>query len=1368
MAILTVINNPFDINDKTTTEIKACTVYNAIERHIKNFSSKDYDFIFSVNGVVIDNLAYKLKEDDSLAIVPIGGAITGGGNKDIARAVAMIALMVAAPYLAPYLATTIGVSTAVASGMIMVGGGLLINAMIPMEVESYASGSSLSETSSTYAFSGGSNAVTEGTALPIVLGKAKITPPILSNYLSLDGDNQHLNTLLAINDGMFDSISDVQVNSLDVESFTDINYEVRYGENEQTPTSNFTDEITTVSDGRALNDTSTIVEYQTSSNAINELKIGMLLPKGLFKVENNGNYSDVTVSFELKYKKSTDTEWKYHGTTETDVYKYVYTITDCDDTGCSPAVVTEVDSYLGTYSTYGRYVKKYKVETLVEDYNTITDTYKSAKRLVYTIKDLELDTYDVMITRVTEYDENTRVANDLTFEYINEITYDDISYPNTGLLAINAQATDQLSGSFPTITAVVENKYLRYWNDTGIVQHNDRLLNNPAWAVYYILKKANFSDDNIDLVEFQSWADYCEEKNYICNLVIDSQMELPSILNLISPLGRAKVVQKGTKWSVIVDRVVSLPTQSFLFTSGNIIDGSFSLDYIPYTDRANTIEVTYYDEDNDYQATTTQAQADNYDNTLDEVKTSITYYGCTTKDMASRYAQYLINNNRYISETVNFTASIDSLACTVGDVVKCGVKYLSNNIADGRIESVTDINTITLDNEVTFEANKTYQIDIRTEDDNIHSVEVLNTEDTTKEITLVNNTIVFNKYDVYTIGETDNQSNLYRVVSITRDDEFTRKISAIEYIPEVYDDDLVVPEQSVIILDKTTNLTAYETLVERLDGGIDEILTISWNDGILTNSIYLDNELVGTSNTNSYQLINKLIRGKTYTIKVNNTSINYTYNGLLIEVDAVSNLNIELDSDNTILSWERVPFASGYKIYHNDVLLDEKIVATSYNYKLLSSGTHTFKIEALNIGGESGASLEATATVSVPLNPTINLTYDGAEVVVEWQESNSTYPIRHYVINHDSLETISKTTTYKTKVNWLTNNITVKAVDVVGNESSLRTVTSNIEIPSVTGITSKVIDNNILLYWNYTEKTLPIEKIEMKQGTDFNTATLIGNRVGTFTTLFETLEGYYTYWFTPIDTAGNRGVTKSTTAFMNEPPDYILNVQWYSDFSGTKVNALIEDDYLLMGINTTETFAQHFTNNSNTTPQGQIDKGYPYYLQPNKISSYYEEIFDYGTIIGATGITVTLDYDIIDNSSFQIDISVSDDNTTWTDYTNVSKIIESDFRYAKVRITTSSDDAGFFKLNQLEVRLDSKIKNDGGSGTSSLGSGTVVNFNKTFTDITSLIVTAKGTTAKTAIYDFEDVPNPTSFTVYVFDSNGNQLTSDFSWSAKGY
>jgi predicted phage tail protein len=1316
MATLTVIFNPFNPNEKTVKTIENCFIYECLVPY-----SEDIEFVVSLNGNITENYEYKLKENDFLSIVPIpaGG---GGGNKNVIRIVAMVALAVAAPMLAPaIMGATAGAAGAmfgagVYGGMsgalilgglqaaIIVGGGMLVNSLLPTPSASVGTSTALNDTSPTYAYNGGSNNREVGTTLPIMLGTARVTPPIIASYLSLKDDKQYYNALFAVNDGQVNSISDIEINGQAIGNFNGSTYSITYGTANQSAIGNFRDTATTFSLSRALNTLNAETTYSTNGNSIQELEIVILLSSGLFTIQNNGTYVSKSLTFEISYKKSGTSTW--------------------------------------TTQSF-----------------TVSDIYKTTKRLSYSFKNLEAATYDIKVKRISAFDTNTQVANALVLDYINEIVYDDFIYPGVALLSVNALATDQLN-SLPTVTCLV--------NNTGTVKPK----NNPAWACYDLLKREGIPDSDINLTKFQEWADFCTAKNLTVGLYLDSQQELQSALNMVSVLGRGIVLQFGSIFTPIVEKVVDIPTQGFLFTGGNIIDSSFSISYVPYNERSNTIEVTYYDETDSYKSKTVQVQSHDFDSKTMEIKSSINLYGCTKRAMAASYAKFLLNKNRYISETVSFTAFVDAIACNVGDVIKVGVKYMTNTLADGRILGVENNNTLILDQEVELLDNEDYQIQIRCLDDEIITINIpsISVNTVTNTINIGTFPREINKFDVYALGRLDTEAtNLYRVTSITRASDLKRKITAIEYNPDVYNDSAIIDVEPIVMIDNTTNVQAEEILIQKNDGTVDEILVISFNGNKLTNAIYLNGKKIGTTTTNNFEIKNLLTRGKTYEIKVNDKAITHTFQGLLAKVGTPTDLNINLLPTNTAISWSATPFAVGYKIYHNDVVIEDNIKSTTFNYKLLENGTHTFKVEALNVALTSSNAIEQTVVVDVPLSPNVSVAYKGENVLIKWEESNSTYPISHYIVSHADLTTIAKTTTYTTKVNWSSKSITIQAVDIAGNVSTVRTATSTIALPSITEVTSKVIDNNILLYWKQTAKTLPISYVEIKKGQTLVSAELIGTNNSTFANLFESKSDYYTYWITPVDSAGNKGDSLSTTALVNEPPDYVLNAQWFSDFSGTKNNAAVDSGKLYLGIKN-ESFQSHFTVNGWSTAQDQINAGYLLYAQPFATTSYYEEVFDYGTVLASTTATVTLDYERVGNGGFQIDISTSTDGTTWTLYSNMSKVTTSNFRYVKVKVSFIGTVNDAFIVNTMEVKLDSKIKSDSGKTTANAGdtNGTIVNFNKPFVDVQHIGVTPLGTTRKSYVCDFTDIPNPTFFKVYIYDMNGNRITSDFTWSAEGY
>jgi hypothetical protein len=339
-----------------------------------------------------------------------------------------------------------------------------------------------------------------------------------------------------------------------------------------------------------------------------------------------------------------------------------------------------------------------------------------------------------------------------------------------------------------------------------------------------------------------------------------------------------------------------------------------------------------------------------------------------------------------------------------------------------------------------------------------------------------------------------------------------------------------------------------------------------------------------------------------------------------------------------------------------------------------------------------------------------------------------------------------------------------------GDEAAVDVV---ISAPSQPSLSQQVVDNNVLLRWGDCTTSLPITAYELRRGATWSGATVIGTKQGGFTSVFETAGGTYTYWLAGIDTAGNYGEPGSVTVTVAQPPDYVLQLDQGSTFSGTKTNALIDGNGdLLLGVNLTETYEQHFTNNSWTTPQAQIDAGYSRWIMPSTTTAVYEEEVDYGAVLASSKVTQTLTSTVI-AGSFSVTPKISvklNSGDAWTDFNGLDSVFTTNFRYIKFRYDfASSGGDDLMLLTDLDFRLDSKLRSDSGTGTANSGDsgGTTVNFNIDYVDVEAISVTPSGTTARLAIYDFVDAPNPTSFKVLLFDTSGTRVTGPFSWSARG-
>lgn len=523
------------------------------------------------------------------------------------------------------------------------------------------------------------------------------------------------------------------------------------------------------------------------------------------------------------------------------------------------------------------------------------------------------------------------------------------------------------------------------------------------------------------------------------------------------------------------------------------------------------------------------------------------------------------------------------------------------------------------------------------------------------------------------------------------------------------------------------------------------------------------------------------------------------------------------------------------------------ITGTSYSLRASWSGAQTFWVVAKDANGNYGTQASAVITVNAAGAPALASTFAGQNVVFSWAAIKGTLDTDYYLLKRGATWGAATTvatiysTAYTLKVDWGgTQKFWLAAVDVNGTEGTPDDLNVIVTVPTAPTMTQQVIDNNVLLKWNDVTQTLPILSYELRRGATWAGGTVIGTKQGGFTTVFETAAGTYTYWLAGIDSAGNYGTPGSVSAVVNQPPDYVLQLNQNSTWAGDETN-IYTDAVLgqIVNVNTTETWQSHFTSRSYTSPQDQINAGYTYYLMPSTTTAAYEEEFDYGTVLAGTKVSATLtssnvvgtttitptirvrgttstsatysqttttitvtstahgllagDYVYLDFTSgtatdgtyvvataaantFTVTSATSATTSgnvswiKWTSYANSSEVFVTQFRYFRVRYDFASVGGNdLMLLTALNVRLDSKLRNDAGSGTANSGDtgGTTVTFNVAFVDVQSIAVTPLATTGVIAVYDFVDAPNPTSFKVLLFNTSGTRVSGGFSWSARG-
>jgi hypothetical protein len=499
------------------------------------------------------------------------------------------------------------------------------------------------------------------------------------------------------------------------------------------------------------------------------------------------------------------------------------------------------------------------------------------------------------------------------------------------------------------------------------------------------------------------------------------------------------------------------------------------------------------------------------------------------------------------------------------------------------------------------------------------------------------------------------------------------------------------------------------------------------------------------------------------------TPTGLTFTALNTEVKLTWNKNIDAD-------------IAGYEVrtsntnWGND---NSYVFRGSTNSCVVTPGTvgssTIWYLKAFDTNGlySTNAAVSSTFTYSSPPN-VVDIIYEYADtsltnatITLNWPAVSPAFGLKEYRLTYFSEHLQSNTTI------TLRDNLVVLPADWVGNKTfTVVTVDNHNSLSSgysevipknlpnpLLNFKASAIDNIVQLTWILPTKTsLPISHALIKKGIPggtWNTATEVGIKSGNFTTVQEQIKGNYVYWGAAVDTDGNESTPVQVPVFVQQPPDFIFNREFTSTFSGSKTNAVVESGTLVLPANATETWQQHFVNNAWANANAQITAKYPIYVQPGTATATYQETFDYGNgaslILGSSSITVAIaGQDIIGTTSLGVTISTSADGVTYSTPVAGFATFAFNFRFIRVTInaTRGTGDAvtnigSVYKLTNLVVRLDTKLKTDSGNVEAIAtnvdgGGGTIVNFPSEFIDISSITLTASGTVPRTCVYSFTD------------------------------
>lgn len=668
--------HPFGLDRQVMPVFAGITIHKAC---INAGVDGDQPIVIFLNGLIVPVSDWKTKTLNEGDFLTVQAEVTGGGDggSNPIAVVAMIALTVAMPYAVAAMGFTAGTFAAAAvSAGLMMAGSMVINSIFPPSMPSTNfNGGAYEQPSPTYSLTGGSNRMRPYEAMPLIMGTHRFFPDAaMRPYTEYRDQDQYLYQLF--NAGLIPAtLTDFKIGNSAISSFSDVSLTVG-------GIGNFPKNVDTQS-GFVLSSSAGWVQRTSSNNTYHiQLDIDALL----FSANNSGGMDKTECELNIEYRPVGTTTWLpfTQGFRKEAVYKeeeftnYGYDEYDIyyETTGTRTVLVSSVDS--GNKSTIGNASQK-------------------PLRLTYEFIPSVAGTFEIRIRKVTTDSTETRLKNDISVSAIRSYQKDTTNYSGMNMIALVVKATDQLNGAVAQLSCLASSK-AQVWNGSAWIE---QVTSNPAhWFMDFCKGRfingrlaygLGLTNNQIDLTSLLAWVGFCNSEGLTFNAIIDGAKTAADVLQMIGRAGFGSPSWSSGKLGVVCDGRMQPPVA--VFGMANIIKGSFNVSYL--TDQlADEFVVSYTDPEDDYN----QAQVRVANVATPINSTNVDLFGCTSKAMAGKFANYLAAQQIYRRRKVTWETDAEGFVCQRGDVV-----LLSHDLTQwgysGRVLAISG-STVTLDRTV--------------------------------------------------------------------------------------------------------------------------------------------------------------------------------------------------------------------------------------------------------------------------------------------------------------------------------------------------------------------------------------------------------------------------------------------------------------------------------------------------------------------------------------------------------------------------------------------------------------------------------------------------------------------------------------------
>ncbi|MEL0151644.1 MAG: phage tail protein, partial [Halieaceae bacterium] len=535
-----------------------------------------------------------------------------------------------------------------------------------------------------------------------------------------------------------------------------------------------------------------------------------------------------------------------------------------------------------------------------------------------------------------------------------EIIEEKLRYPQTALCytRINAKQFSSIPSrkflvrglkvKIPSNATVSQTQYPGRITYTGVWDgtfSTPTWTNDPAWCLWDLLTNDRYGcgipESSLDRYDFYSISQYCnalvsdgkggQEPRFACNFVINTRQELYNVIQEMTSIFRG--ISYYAAGSLVLRQDKPSDSQ-YVIGPSNVIDGIFNYSGAALKSRHTTATVAWQDYgalgEVKFEYVEDQDAVAKYGVVNKDIKAA----GCYSQGQATRLGKWALISEQNLTETVTFSVGIDSgLVLRPGTVIDIADPLRGGTRRSGRVSSATTGSIVVdSDTDLSVDLNQNPTLTVVLPKGVVQTRGITNISGTTITLDSPALSQAPNAGAVWLIQTDDIQSQQFRVLSVSENEDSTFTVNALKYNETVYDaieSDVEIEERDITNVTAkpgaVTNLTADEFLYADASN-VKTAVSLSWtspgvNADTFVVNYRLDNDNLTNVTTSSPELEIRGLKAGTLEVEVTavsssgrqgpTTEATFTLAGKTAVPADVQNLTIETISVNSArLRWD--------------------------------------------------------------------------------------------------------------------------------------------------------------------------------------------------------------------------------------------------------------------------------------------------------------------------------------------------------------------------------------------------------------------------------------------------------------------------------